>query len=141
MDRRRAIATSSMHQQKKIAVMTASDHPIMREGLRLCIQREPDMWLVCEANDLAQVRRELRICRPHVVVVDLARPHDAGLRAMTAIRRLSPNMPLVVFVNEIEESHESRSTHGSTVFVSRIRASHEVIAAIRTVFAVSGLRS
>jgi DNA-binding NarL/FixJ family response regulator len=125
-----------MHQQQKIAVMTASDHPIMREGLRLCIQREPDMWLVCEANDLAQARRELRICRPHVVVIDLARPHDAGLRAMNAIRRLSPNMPLVVFVNEIEESYESK-TQGFTAFVSRIRASHEVIAAIRTVFVLA----
>jgi hypothetical protein len=53
------------------------------------------------------------------------------LRAVKALRHLSPGIPLVVFVNETEESQES---YGSTVFVSRIRASREVIAAIRTVF-------
>jgi DNA-binding NarL/FixJ family response regulator len=122
-----------MQQQQKIAVMTASDHPIMRDGLRLCIQKESDMWLVCETNDLAQLRREFKICRPHVVVIDLSRPRDAAIRAMNAIRHLSPKMPLVIIVSELEELPESHGVHGPTVFISRIRASHEIIAAIRAV--------
>jgi DNA-binding NarL/FixJ family response regulator len=124
-----------MQQQLKIAVMIASDHPIMRDGLRLCIQREADMWVVCEASDLAQIPRELRICRPHVVVIDLTQPRDAGLRAMNAIRNLSPEMPLVIFVSELEELDQSPGTQGATVIVSRTRASQEIIPAIRKVIA------
>jgi two-component system, NarL family, response regulator NreC len=121
-------------QQQKIGVMTASDHPIMRDGLRLCIQKEPDMWLVCETGDLAQLRRELKACRPQVVVIDLS-PRDAGIRAMDAVRHLSPKMPLVVIVSEVEEYHEAHAPRGATVFISRIRASREIIAAIRAVAA------
>jgi DNA-binding NarL/FixJ family response regulator len=124
-----------MQQQLKIAVMIASDHPIMRDGLRLCIQREADMWVVCEASDLAQILREFRICRPHVVVIDLSQPRNAGLRAMNAIRNRQPEMPLVIFVSELEELGESPGTQGATAIVSRIRASQEIIPAIRKVIA------
>ena len=127
-----------MQRQLKIAVMTASDHPIMRDGLRLCIQRETDMWVVCEAGDLAQILREFSICRPDVVVIDLSQPRDAGLRAMNSIRNLSPEMPLVIFVSELEELDESPGTLGPTAIISRIRASQEIIPAIRKVIALAG---
>ena len=121
--------------QKTIAVMIASDHPIMRDGLRLCIQREADMWVVCEASNLAQMLREFIICRPHVVVIDLSQPRDAGLRATNAIRNISPAIPLVIFVSELEELDESPGKQGATVIVPRIRANQEVIPAIRKVIA------
>jgi DNA-binding NarL/FixJ family response regulator len=88
-------------------VSECSDHPIMRDGLRLCIQREADMRVVCEASELAQILRKFWIRRPHVVVIDLSRPRDAGLRAMNAIRDLSPQAPLVMLASEFEELDRS----------------------------------
>jgi DNA-binding NarL/FixJ family response regulator len=124
-----------MQQQLEIAVMIVSDHPIMRDGLRLCIQRETDMWVVCEASDLTQTLREFWICRPHVVVIDLSQPRGAGLHAMDAIRNLSPEMPLVIFVSELDEFSGSTGIQGATVIVSRTRASQEIIPAIRKLIA------
>jgi len=93
------------------------------------------MRVVCEASDLAQLLREFRICRPHVVILDLSQPRDASLRAMNAIRNLSLEIPLVIFVSELEELDESPGTRGATVTVSRLRASQEIIPAIRKVIA------
>jgi len=93
------------------------------------------MWVVCEASNLSQILREFSICRPHVVVIDLSQPRDAGLRAMNAIRNLSPEMPLVTFVSELEEPDEAPGTQGATAIISRVRASQEIIPAIRKVIA------
>jgi len=93
------------------------------------------MWVVCEASNLAQMLREFIICRPHVVVIDLSQPRDAGLRATNAIRNISPAIPLVIFVSELEELDESPGKQGATVIVPRIRANQEVIPAIRKVIA------
>lgn len=109
--------------------MIASDHPIMRDGLRLRIQQERDMYVVCEAGDLAQILRDLQICRPDVVVLDLHLPRGAGARAISRIRGLSPMMPLVILANDPAELTESRSSDILTV--SKISASEEVIPAIR----------
>jgi len=122
--------------------MIASDHPIMRDGLRLRIQHERDMYIVCEAGDLAQIVRAFQICRPDVVVLDLHLPRGAGVRAMSSIRRHSPMMPLVVLANDPGEVAESRRTgQGNTVTVSKISANEEVIPAIRKAIATGRIPS
>jgi DNA-binding NarL/FixJ family response regulator len=127
-----------MHTLSRIAVMIASDHPIMRDGLRLRIQQETDMWIVCEASNLAQIMRNFQICRPHVVVIDLQLPRDAGRRAISAIEAVSPSTPLVVLNDDPAELDESpRTAEGTIVIVSKVRASEQVIPAIRSAVAAA----
>jgi DNA-binding NarL/FixJ family response regulator len=113
--------------------MIVTDHPIMRDGLRLRVQQESDMYVVCEACDLPQTLRDFPPCRPDVVVIDLQRPSGAGLRAMNALRKLSPGMPLVVLESDsgIARHGSSVPEEGATVMVSKIWASEQVIPAIR----------
>jgi DNA-binding NarL/FixJ family response regulator len=127
-----------MEPGSKIAVMIASDHPIMRDGLRLRIQQEGDMHVICEAGDLAEILHCLRSRKPDVVVLDLHLPRGVGARATNSIRVISPTMPLVVLVNYPGEAPESRpGARVATAAVSKISANEQIIPAIRRVIAAA----
>jgi DNA-binding NarL/FixJ family response regulator len=116
--------------------MIASDHPIMRDGLRLRIQQESDMYVVCDAGDLAQILQEFQICRPDVMVIDLHLPRGVGVRALESIRDLSPATPLVVLANYPGEVQESRRPgQAALVMVPKISANEEIIPGIRKAIA------
>jgi DNA-binding NarL/FixJ family response regulator len=128
-----------MQAQSKIAVMIVCNHPIMRHGLRLQVQHEADMFVVCEACNLPQILRDFHRCRPDVVMIDLQSPRGADLRAVTSIRGLSPGTPLVVLADypgEVEASHFTGQ--GATVVVSKILASEQIIRAIRKAISDTG---
>ena len=64
---------------KEIRVMVADDHPVVREGLAALIKSQPDMKLVCEAeNGWAAVQQYLKH-RPDVVLLDLRMPEMDGI--------------------------------------------------------------
>lgn len=121
-----------MQVQPKISVMIVSDNPIMRDGLRLRVEQETDMYVVCDAGDVAQTLRDFHRCRPDVLVIDLQSPRGAGLRARDAIRELSPATPFVVLEDYAAEPGACRGTGvGSTVIVPKMSANEQVIPAIR----------
>ena len=125
-----------MQAQPTIAVMIVTNHPIMRDGLRLRVEHESDMNVVCEAVDLSQTIRDFQRCRPQVVVIDLQLPRGAGLKAMNAIRKISPRTPLVVLANYPGEVDTSpRPNEGATEVVSKTYAGEQVILAIRKALA------
>jgi DNA-binding NarL/FixJ family response regulator len=117
-----------------IAVMIVNDHPIMRVGLRLAVQRESDMEVVCEVGDAAAAAREFARYRPDVVLIDLQLPHGSGLRVIEAIHALAPTSPIVAlttFPGEIKAPQAD--TPGPILCVSKAARSEEIMAAIREV--------
>jgi DNA-binding NarL/FixJ family response regulator len=121
-----------MHNKRKIAVMVVTNQPIMRDGLRLRVEQEPDMQVVCESVDLTQTIRDFRLRKPDIALIDLQLPRGAGLEVMNAIRAISPQTPLVVLTNYPGDVDTSpRSAQGPTLLVSKTFVSEQVIAAIR----------
>ena len=117
-----------------ITVMIAANHPIMRDGLRLRVQREPDMRVVCEVSDPSHTLRNIALCSPDVVLIDLQLPHGACREVMDGIRKLSPSTPMVVLAYYPEEIDRScRPGQGQIRVLSNTAASETVIAAIRDV--------
>jgi DNA-binding NarL/FixJ family response regulator len=112
--------------------MIVTDQPIMRDGLRLQVQREGDMNVVFEASDIAHAVSELLICRPDVVVVDLPHPAEAGLRALRAIRNVAPSTPVVVLTDLVDAVRtHSQMGQGITVMIPKLVRGEEVTGAIR----------
>jgi DNA-binding NarL/FixJ family response regulator len=112
--------------------MIVNDHPIMRVGLRLAVQREADLELVCEVADEAEAVLQFKQCRPDVVLIDLQLPQGSGLRAIEAIHGLSPQSPVVVLTTFPGDADvPAGSTSGPVVYVSKAAPSEEIMAAVR----------
>ena len=70
----------------KIRVLLAEDHETVRQGLKLLINRQPDMEVVGEAGDGNVAVERVGLLKPTVAVVDVSMPHMNGLAATRAIR-------------------------------------------------------
>jgi DNA-binding NarL/FixJ family response regulator len=120
------------NQWGKTRVMIVNDHPIMRVGLRLAVEREPDLELVCEVADEAEAVLQFKLCRPDVVLIDLQLPRGSGLRAIAAIHRLSPRSPIVVLTTFPGEADvPAGNATGPIVYVSKAAQTEEIMAAVR----------
>src|SRR3954469_17638079 len=71
----------------KIRVMVADDHAILRAGLKLLVNAQPDMEVVSEAPDGEQAIQAAQETRPDVALMDLTMPRTDGMRALQEIVR------------------------------------------------------
>ena len=81
---------------KKIRVLLADDHTIMRMGLATLLESEPDMSVVGEAENGQVAVRLARELKPDVVIMDLMMPVLSGAEATRLIREENPNVRIVV---------------------------------------------
>ncbi len=69
-----------------IRVVVADDHPIVRRGLGLILDAEPDLEIVAEAANVEEARRYVRGHHPRVLVLDLNMPGASSLEAIPIMR-------------------------------------------------------
>jgi two-component system, NarL family, response regulator NreC len=125
-----------LHPPKKgprsIRVMLAEDHETVREGLKLLIDAQPDMEVVCEAeNGRAAVERAGAVA-PNVVVMDIAMPEANGLVATRELRRACPDAAIVVLTRYDEDAYvQELLGSGASGYVLKRSPSTELLAAIR----------
>ncbi len=90
----------------KIRVLLADDHTLVRTGLRLVLQAEPDMEVVGEAADGLIACEMVEALKPDVAVLDVTMPRMTGLEAVPRIREIHPPCRIVML-----------SMHGESAFV------------------------
>ena len=77
-------------------IVIADDHAVMRTGLRMLLEKEPDFKVVAEAGDVDSARRYVRAHRPRVLILDLQMPGEPSLPAIPQIREESPDTQIVI---------------------------------------------
>src|SRR5215212_3694809 len=77
-------------------VVIADDHGVVRSGLRMLLEAEPDLEVVAEAGDVADARRFVRGHRPAVLILDLNMPGEPSLYAIPQLREDFPATQIVV---------------------------------------------
>lgn len=118
-----------------IRVLLVDDHTILRAGLRLLLEAEPDLTVVGEAGSGAEALEQARALQPDVVVLDLGLPGMSGLDVLREVRELGPDIRVLVlsmYTNEDIVQHVFLA--GGLGFVTKRAAAQEVAEAIRTVF-------
>jgi DNA-binding NarL/FixJ family response regulator len=123
---------------RTLAVMIVNDHPIMRDGLRLAVQNEPDMRVVCEVANQADAIAQFNSCKPDVILIDLQGCGSPGFLAIRAIRHRSPSTPIVILATFADEATRLRGLSlDHTVCLSKTATPGEVLEALRTLGARS----
>lgn len=120
----------------RLRIVLAEDHKVMREGLRIVLDREADLEVVGEADDgvtAVQLTRELR---PDVVVMDLSMPGLDGLKATEALTTTVPDCRILILTRHAEVSYVQRLLKaGASGYVLKQSAAEELVRAIRRVAA------
>jgi DNA-binding NarL/FixJ family response regulator len=86
-----------------IRVLLADDHALVRRGLRMILDAEPDLRVVAEAGDGAQAVRAA--ARADLAVLDVSMPRMTGLQAATEIGRKHPGLPCVLLSMHSNEQY------------------------------------
>ena len=115
-------------------VIIADDHPLIREGLRKVLAREPDMEVVGEASDAAALIRLVRTSEMDVVLMDINMPGSGSLETLQVIGALRPGLPVLV-ISMLPEEHAALRylRAGAAGYVSKEAAADELVGAIRKV--------
>ena len=118
--------------QKRVRILTADDHPLVRQAIRSVLKEQPDFEVVGEAVDGEQAVCLADELLPDVVIMDIAMPKLSGLEATRRIRARHSNTQVLVLTvhTEIEYILEILQA-GAAGYLTKEAFGEEVIGAIR----------
>jgi NarL family two-component system response regulator LiaR len=87
-----------------IRILIADDHGIVRQGLRMYLQLDPDLEVVGEASDGKDALEQALRLRPDIVLMDILMPVMDGLQATTAIRRALPDTEVIALTSVLDDA-------------------------------------
>ncbi|HET7088450.1 MAG TPA: response regulator transcription factor [Anaerolineae bacterium] len=118
----------------KVQVLIADDHTIVRSGVRLLLQAEPDIEVVGEALNGDEAVALAESLRPDMVLMDIAMPGMDGLEATRQIKARFPDMHvLVLTMHRSDEYFFEMLKAGASGYVLKGAETNELIGAIRAV--------
>ena len=119
---------------KKITVLLAEDHLIVREGFRKMLDLEDDFEVLGEAQDGRQAVALAKKLRPAVVLMDIAMPHLNGLEATRQILKILPATRVLMLSAHNDDAYvDTAIASGAVGFLLKQASSHDVCHAIREV--------
>jgi len=117
-------------------ILIADDHAVVRQGLKLLINSQPDMTVVGEAADGAGVLQQAVAIRPDIVVMDLSMPGMNGLVATRALKEARPSVEVVALTRHDDETFLQEVLRaGASGYVLKQSNPVEFLQAIRAVAA------
>ena len=119
---------------KKITVLLAEDHMIVREGFRKMLELENDLQVVGEAQDGRQAVALVKKLRPAVVVMDIAMPLLNGLEATRQILKAVPGTRILILSAHNDDAYVKNATDsGAMGFLLKQASAHVLSEGIREV--------
>lgn len=118
----------------QIRILLADDHNIIRDGMRLLLERQAGFAVVGEAADGREVVQLAQEQTPDVVVMDIAMPNMNGIEATRRIVERRPEIGVVILSMHYDESYVIRSLKaGARAYLLKDAVKTELIAAIQAV--------
>lgn len=115
-----------------ITIVLADDHRVVRAGLRMLLDAEPDMQVVSEAGDISLTERRVVAYHPKVLVLDVNMPEGSSIAAIPRILTSAPSTRIVVLTMQTDSQLAQDALRaGATGFVLKEAAEDELIQAVR----------
>lgn len=122
--------------QTPIRILLADDHTVMRSGLRLLLERQPNLKVIGEAADGREAVTMAASEEPDVVVMDIAMPHLNGVEAARQIVNHNGRIAVVILSMHSDESYVIRSLKaGARAYLLKDSAEADLIEAIHAISA------
>lgn len=115
----------------RIRILLADDHTILRAGLRMMLNAQPDMEVIGEAQDGKQAINATIHLQPDIVLMDITMPDMGGIEATRQIKRIAPEVKvLVLTMHENDEYVFQALRAGASGYILKEAADTELITAL-----------
>jgi DNA-binding NarL/FixJ family response regulator len=126
--------TTAKPGRSKHRVLVVDDHPIVRQGLALLIDQEPDLMVCGEAEEAESALAAIAASRPDVLLLDLSLPGPDGIDLLKAIRSTDPDLPVLVLSMHDESTYAERALRaGANGYIMKQEATENVLVALRRI--------
>jgi DNA-binding NarL/FixJ family response regulator len=118
----------------KQKVFVLDDHPIVRQGLALLINQEPDLVVSGQAEEAHSALKGIAACRPDIVIVDISLSGPDGLEVIKTIRTTDASLPVLVLSMHEETVYAERALRaGANGYIMKQEATEKVLVALRRI--------
>ncbi len=118
----------------KIRLLMVDDHEIVRAGLRMLLQSQPDIEIVGEADNGRDAVAKAKSLTPDIVLMDISLPDMDGFEATRQIKRAAPNVAILALtMHESDEYFFKMLNAGASGYVPKKAAPTDLVTAIHTI--------
>ncbi len=119
---------------RKIRILLADDHQLMRSGLRVLLEQQADLAVVGEASDGREAVSLVAAQKPDVLVMDIGMPNLNGIEAAAQISQAQPEIAIVMLSMHSDESYVLRALKaGAKGYLLKDSAEADLIRAVHSV--------
>jgi DNA-binding NarL/FixJ family response regulator len=118
----------------KRKVFIVDDHPIVREGLAQMINREPDLTVCGDAQEMHAALQAIDVQKPHILIVDISLNGPDGLDLLKNIRAKDASLPVLILSMHDESIYAERALRaGANGYIMKQEATERVLVALRRI--------
>jgi two-component system response regulator NreC len=118
----------------KIRLILADDHAVVRSGLRMLLEAQPDIDIIAEAETGIEAVDKTRELQPDIVLMDIQMPGLNGIEATKQIKELAPDTAVLALTMYEDDQYFFEMLHaGASGYVPKRAAPDELLTAIRSV--------
>jgi two-component system response regulator NreC len=118
----------------KIKLLVVDDHEIVRAGLRMLLQAQPDMEIVGEVDNGRDAIAKAKTLQPNIVLMDISLPDIDGFEATRQIKRVAPNVAILALtMHESDDYFFKMLNAGASGYVPKKAAPTDLVTAIHTI--------
>src|SRR5271156_3562982 len=119
---------------RKKNVFVVDDHPLLRQGLALMINREPDLTVCGEAEEAQAAMKAIAAKPPDILIADISLNGPDGLDLLKSIRTLYPDLPVLILSMHDESIYAERALRArANGYIMKQEATEKVLVAVRRI--------
>lgn len=120
----------------EVRLLLVDDHEVVRTGLRMLLENQPNFKIVGEASTGMQAIELANSLLPDVVIMDITLPDISGIEATRRLRQSHPDLPVVALtIHEDEQYFFEMLQAGASAYVPKRAAPEDLLNAIQAVHA------